>query len=72
MLEGPPDRGTIYRCLARELRDFAEERDEVDVVFFDDVLACAPRGPRNTRAGSSAIADRLNFRAARRAPSLPP
>jgi len=29
-------------------------------------------GPRKTRSGRSLIADRLNFRAARRAPSLPP
>lgn len=32
----------------------------------------APFGPRNTRAGRSLMAARLNFRAARRAPSFPP
>jgi hypothetical protein len=32
----------------------------------------APFGPRNMRAGRSLMAARLNFRAARRAPSLPP
>lgn len=37
-----------------------------------EAFFAAPFGPRKTRAGRSIMAARLNFRAARRAPSFPP
>ena len=58
------DRYLFFPLAARFVRDFAR-----DLVL--DFLR-APNGPRKTRAGKSLMADRLNFRAARRAPSFPP